>query len=58
MRGVPAILTHSTKMAVDCNDIMDCGSFSPVSGHAINHDAFICESIELLQHELAGLRVL
>lgn len=43
-------------MTVGCNDIMGCGSFSLASGHAVNHDAFICQSIELLWHELARLR--
>lgn len=50
--------SNSTKVAVGCYDIMDCGSFSLASEHAVNHDAFICQSIELLQHELARLCVL
>lgn len=48
--------SNSTKMAVGCNDIMGCGSFSLASGHAVNHDALICKSIESLQRELARLR--
>ena len=48
--------SNSAKMAVGCNDIMGCCSFSLALGHAVNHDVFICQSTELLQHELARLR--
>lgn len=56
MSSQPTLPSNSTKITVGCNDIMGCGSFSLASGHAVNHDAFICQSIELLWHELAGLR--
>lgn len=39
-------------MAAGCGDIMGCRSFCRAPGHSAKHDAFLCQSTELLQHEL------